>query len=411
MLEVLALVALLAAGCRAGGTRFDHYRVYRVLPASAGQLEALRAVEGSPGELSFWTGVSHANSSVDVMVPPHRDSEFLDLMRELQLEHSVFIKNLQELIDSEQPESDARASQFSWDRYHRLEQIHLWLRSLAADRPDVVTLENVGKSYEGRDILGVKISFRSGNPGVFLEGGIHAREWISPAVVTYIADQLLNSEDAQVREVAQSFDWHVFPSTNPDGYEYTHTTNRMWRKTRSRGRLLCHGADPNRNWGFHWRDGGASGNPCLDTFAGTEAFSEPETRQLASYISSVSSQLKVYLSVHSYSQLLLTPFGVSGVRPANHQALLDIGNKTAESLARRHGTRYTVGNIVDVLYVASGSSVDWAVGELGVPVALVYELRDTGRYGFLLPADQITASGEETLDSLLTLVAEARRLF
>lgn len=53
--------------------------------------------------------------------------------------------------------------------------------------------------------------------------GIHAREWIAPATVTYILNELLTSTDPSVRDIAESYDWYVFPSVNPDGYEYTHT--------------------------------------------------------------------------------------------------------------------------------------------------------------------------------------------
>ena len=57
--------------------------------------------------------------------------------------------------------------------------------------------------------------------------GIHAREWICPALSTWILNQLLTSTEADIRFIAENFDWYVFPSTNPDGYQYSHTTVRM----------------------------------------------------------------------------------------------------------------------------------------------------------------------------------------
>jgi murein tripeptide amidase MpaA len=58
--------------------------------------------------------------------------------------------------------------------------------------------------------------------------GIHAREWICPAVSTWLLNELLTSEDPFVRYIAEKFDWYVFPSVNPDGYQYSHTTVRIW---------------------------------------------------------------------------------------------------------------------------------------------------------------------------------------
>nr|CAD7193666.1 unnamed protein product [Timema douglasi] len=285
--------------------------------------------------------------------------------------------------------------------------IYSWLNSLSLTNPGIVTPIVAGTTYEGRQIRGVKISYKSNNPGVFIEAGMHAREWIGPATATYILNELLTSNDPNIRYIAQNFDWYIVPSANPDGYEYTHTTNRLWRKTRSGG-PVCHGVDPNRNFGFHWMEGGASSNSCLETHAGQSAFSEVETRSMAWYIWSISRKIQVYIAFHSYSQLLLIPYGIDSERVSNYQQLLRIGHKMAASLARRYGTRYTVGNIVDILYVVSGSSVDWVKGSIGVPFTYTYELRDQGRYGFLLPANHIIPTGQETLDSIVTLLHETR---
>ena len=58
-------------------------------------------------------------------------------------------------------------------------------------------------------------------PAIFLEGGIHAREWISPATVTFIIRELVTNPAHA--ELLHMFDWIIVPIVNPDGYEYSHT--------------------------------------------------------------------------------------------------------------------------------------------------------------------------------------------
>lgn len=96
--------------------------------------------------------------------------------------------------------------------------------SLETDFPGKATVISAGKTYENREIKGVKISFGSGKRNVFIEGGIHAREWISPATATYIINEVLTSTDPAFRKIAESFDWYIFPSTNPDGYVHSHVS-------------------------------------------------------------------------------------------------------------------------------------------------------------------------------------------
>jgi len=115
-----------------------------------------------------------------------------------------------------------------------------------------------------------------------------------------------------------------------------------------------------------------------------------------------------FLSVHSYSQFILLPYGFSNQRYPDYDEYMRIGNAAATAIAQRFGTQFRVGNIVDILYPASGGSVDWVKGVHDTSLVLAFELRDTGRYGFLLPADQIIASGQEFMDSLLEMVKQLR---
>jgi hypothetical protein len=153
-------------------------------------------------------------------------------------------------------------------------------------------------------------------------------------------------------------------TTNIDGYAYTHSHNRMWRKTRSqtdnivfrqsaeaslradrltrfeddpilddaileklrtelastKASLSCTGADANRNFDHFWLTGGSSRNPCSDTFAGSKAFSEPEARALRDLVLANKDQLAMFISLHAYSQMWLLPWGKSNI----HQTCLVI---------------------------------------------------------------------------------------
>lgn len=57
------------------------------------------------------------------------------------------------------------------------------------------------------------------NKAIWIDGGIHAREWISPASVTYIINDLVENWDEQPQHI-QNINWYVLPVHNPDGYEY-----------------------------------------------------------------------------------------------------------------------------------------------------------------------------------------------
>jgi carboxypeptidase A4 len=114
--------------------------------------------------------------------------------------------------------------------------------------------------------------------------GVHAREWISPAVATYIIRELQKDTG-----LLNKMDFYVMPVLNPDGYEYSHTKDRLWRKTRSLQRSAnvtsttkrtrpCYGVDANRNWDSHWAERANVTDPCSHNYPGTKPFSEPETK-------------------------------------------------------------------------------------------------------------------------------------
>lgn len=184
-----------ALGSARSPLRFENYSVYRVTPWTNLQLANLRQLQETHLGYNFWTDVTTIGRNVDIMVPPHLRYDFEDYLALQRLNSTLSIENVQTLIDREQSAAARSNGAFNWKSYQRLEhvsgferkirkkcwefqlQIHDWLRSLEKKFPGVVTVVKGGQSYEGREILGIKISFKPGNKAAFLEGGIHAREW------------------------------------------------------------------------------------------------------------------------------------------------------------------------------------------------------------------------------------------
>jgi carboxypeptidase A len=158
------------------------------------------------------------------------------------------------------------------------------------------------------------------NRAILIEANIHAREWISGATATYVLNELLRSTNAEIRDLADNVDWYIIPMANPDGYEHTISSNRLWRKTRSPGTLLCSGVDPNRNFRFNWLvpdetgDRGASTTQCSDLFAGPRPFSENETVAIENFLEQNHQKFDIYLSFHAFAHMLLFPYGHTRAR-------------------------------------------------------------------------------------------------
>lgn len=243
--------------------------------------------------------------------------------------------------------SRKRKNELDWTTYWTLEEINAWMDSLVVEYPTIVSSFVVGKSYEGRDIKGVKLNV-GGVPGkktIFFESHIHANEWITSATTTWIINEFLTTTNLTVINLLNRYEIFFLPVLNVDGFAYTWTTDRLWRKTRRPTKnILCNGADPNRNWDLIFSQFGASLNPCSGGYAGDFAFSEPEMKQLSEFVSSIEN-LAVYFSFHSYSQLLMLPFAYTLEHLGNYDDLYEIGLKAVESLRLVNDNQYRIGTI------------------------------------------------------------------
>ncbi|KAG5676180.1 hypothetical protein PVAND_006029 [Polypedilum vanderplanki] len=408
MKGTIFIILLLVSLTISEKARYDNYRVFEISIETSQQLQLMEYIESNPDGYRFMEFPGKVGRNAELVVPPHKFAEFEELCSKFSLKSALLINNLQEVFDQEQPRS-RRALPLDWTRYWTLEEIHSWMESIAAENSNA-SIISVGTSYEGRNILGLKLNIGnvSGKKQIIFEGTIHAREWISGATVTWMLNELLTSTDPEVQQLAATYEWIIVPVLNVDGFVYTWTNDRFWRKTRRpTANLLCRGADPNRNWDNNFNRGGSSSNPCSDLYAGDYPFSEPETKQFSEFIANLTN-LVGYFDFHAYGQLLMLPYGFTTEILENYDELYEIGTIALESLSAKFGTQYRIGSIANIIYIASGSSLDWLKYEFKTNVTYAYELRDQGRYGFALPADQIIDTAIETFESIKTILKEAQ---
>lgn len=305
----LAVVLLLAATCFAAKSRYDNYKLYSMQLKTEEQAKAVVELEDHTDAYDFWSATSLVRDT-DVMVPPHKLGEFEDFLARFNIEHHIKVENIQELVDQQDPDLiKARNGEthftMDWTRFYTFDEIQQWLDA-RVQASQFLTNHIIGTSHQGRPLRLVRYSERSGNPAIFVEANIHAREWASSATATWLINELISSNDPETRAMANTIDWYIVPVANPDGFVFSHTTTRLWRKTRQSWGS-CIGTDPNRNFDFFWMSGGASNNPCSDTYAGPNPFSEPETAAIRDFYGTIASRSRMFLSFHAFGQYLLMP--------------------------------------------------------------------------------------------------------
>ncbi|XP_064640884.1 carboxypeptidase B-like [Lineus longissimus] len=388
-------------------TRYDGYKVVRVEINNQETLEKIQHLSNNKRpKFDFWTYPIYPNQSAVISVSPQSFGLLKRSLKQEGLQFEVTIHDLQDVIDKESTEANRQTrGMFDLNQYHRHSEINSWLSLLASSPKCAGACEmfSVGRSHEGRDMKGIKVGLPGSNKlSVWIDGGIHAREWISPATVLNILNYLIEDNyggDADAKAILKRFDVYILPVVNPDGYDHSWTRNRLWRKNRQNGKghyYGCEGVDLNRNWGHHWMEAGADSYPCSDIYAGSSAMSEPETQNVANYILRRKNNMKIFLTFHSYGLYWLTPWGYTSKRPVDYQDLIAKANKATSKIRDYRGLRYKVGTSTNVLYAAAGGSDDWAKGVAGIKYSYTVELPDDGRHGFVLPAREIRPVGVET---------------
>ncbi|KAL2917994.1 hypothetical protein HK105_202408 [Polyrhizophydium stewartii] len=388
---------------------YKNHQVIRFTVATEQQAAQLRAIVSRHDD-----GIGRAVRSAVVdepllLVPPTAASKIAGALA--AIEHKVLVSDLQANIDAERAHSEQNSHKLTealksgalaaptaatvFSDYQDQATYESFIASLPG-----VTKQSIGTTYQGRSINA--FSFGTGSKRIVFNGGIHAREWISPAVVTYVANYLTGSTSAAVA-LRSKFTFTVIPVLNPDGYAYTHSDGPALAQNREPNSGSSSSADPNRNFPYKWGGPGASSSACADDYRGPSAGSSKESKALTSFLSSLSNVVS-YIDFHSYSQLWMFPWGYTctNIPTADYNDLNSGGSKAVAALKAVNGVSFTNGPICSTVYQASGSTADWTYAN-GIKYSYAVELRDTGDNGFTLPASQIVPSGKEVVAAVVAL--------
>lgn len=387
---------------QAAGPYEDHKLVR--LPAATRRV--VQAIESLDADV--WTHTIRPMQPIELRLDPEQYARFVDL----ELTHDVLVDDLQAVVDAERARIEARQQQDDltfYDEYRTLDDFWVRWQQISDINPDVAGFQVIGQSLEGRDMPGFVLNGNGaqGKPVMLINACQHAREWVSPAAVTYLIEQLVDGygDDPRITRLLDELEWVIVPMMNPDGFDFTWTDERFWRKNR---RDIDgsdeFGVDLNRNWSVAWGQPGASGDPASQTYRGAGPFSEPELQTFTAFVGDRRDRTVIHLDVHTYGQLVLHPLGYSFEPSEDDSVFQELGEVMAGGIFEETGADYFVGQGSSGLYLTSGSAKDWVYGETaGEGFGWTIELRPiaSGLGGFDPEPDQILPAGRELLEGVL----------
>lgn len=268
------------------------------------------------------------------------------------------------------------------------------MQSLTQLNPQISRVVEIGKSNQGRPILAMLLSTTLDvtkpeyheKPTIIFDGLHHAREVMTPEIVVDVAETIIKyAASPAIQKILKGWNVWVVPMMNPDGANIVFTSNDMWRKNARADRDNVFGVDINRNYSYRWSEcNGSSSSKGSATYRGASAASEPEIQaviKLADMVHPAAS-----LSYHSYSELVLYPFGCQGDLTGENKMIEKIADELSKMLPTDSGKGfYTPGTPWKLLYSVDGSSMDYyyaAHGALAYTFEVnqdfhpKYELRD-----------------------------------
>ncbi|MFF8278620.1 M14 family metallopeptidase [Streptomyces lateritius] len=306
-------------------------------------------------------------------------------------------------------------------RYHNHAEMNAEIDQRLAQYPGIMNKRVIGKTYQGRDIVAIKISDNvatdESEPEVLFTHHQHAREHLTVEMALYLLRELGAGygSDSRITNVVNSREIWIVPDLNPDGGEYDIASGsyRSWRKNRQPNSGSSYvGTDMNRNWDYKWGCcGGSSGSKSSETYRGTAPESAPEVKVVADFVRSRvvggKQQIKAGIDFHTYSELVLWPYGwttantAPGMTQDDRDAFAAVGQKMAAS------NGYTAEQSSD-LYITDGSIDDylWGAQKIFGYTFEMYPASSSGG-GFYPPDEVIERETSRNKDAVLQLLENA----
>ncbi|HVK26532.1 MAG TPA: M14 family zinc carboxypeptidase [Actinokineospora sp.] len=294
------------------------------------------------------------------------------------------------------------------------------LYALARANRNLVKLEVLGHTGQGREIIAVKVTQGApgiadgARPAVLYSSTQHAREWISTEVNRRLLNHYVNrfkAGDPEIKQLLKDTELWFILVANPDGYQYTFDSERLWRKNLrdndgNNVTTIGDGVDPNRNFDEHfdYDNEGSSSTSSSETYRGASAASEPETQAMQGLIDRI--KPKFQSNWHSAGQWILYPQGwQTGSPEADNPIYVALaGTDATPAIAG-----FDPGISSDELYVTNGETTDYADTNAGT-VAFTPELSEGCEgCGFVFPDDPalVEAEFQKTLPFSLSLARSA----
>ena len=262
------------------------------------------------------------------------------------------------------------------ERYLNPKEVEAILTQIASSAPELTQLNVIGTSINGQPIYGLLLSTTPDinnpkyyeKPSAIIDGLHHAREIITPEISIQFAWSLLAAayaENQYAIELLKRWTFWIVPMLNVDGSNIVWSENSYWRKNARADGGRVFGVDMNRNYNYQFSNcNGSSGRKGSQTYRGAGPASEPEVQALVGLAERV--RPSAYISYHSFSELVLIPYGCNRSKTGEQEMLKDLAQRFSRQLPTENGRGfYKPGAPWEILYGVDGDSMSHMFANYG----------------------------------------------